>query len=101
MQTNRQERLRSANRRLRRGRKATGRIVVSALGFGVAYYFDTQNGRLRRKRLEEMVHRAVGNIDTVRASEVGDAPPMFHPVLHALREEGRVRHLNARVEAAR
>jgi hypothetical protein len=68
-----------------------GRIVATALGFGVAYYFDTENGALRRKRLHQMVQRTVGDIDAVRASDVVDALPVFHPVLHALRAEGRAR----------
>jgi hypothetical protein len=100
MQMNRQELLRSASRRLRRGKRVTGRIVASALGFGVAYYFDTQNGATRRKRLQQMVQRTVGNIDGVRASDVEDAPPVFRPVLHALRADGRA-HRTAHVEAAR
>ncbi len=94
----RQELLRSANRRMLRVRRATGRIVVSALGFGVAYYFDTENGALRWKRLHEMVQRALGNVDAVRASDVGDAPPVFEPVLRALRAERRG---TGRVEAVR
>jgi hypothetical protein len=108
MQINRQERLRSANRRVRRGRRTTGRIVVSALGFGVAYYgfgvayyIDTENGRLRRKRLRQTAQRTFGNIDTVLASDVGDAPPVFDPVLHAFRAEGRDRRRAERVEAVR
>jgi hypothetical protein len=42
MHEHRQELLRSATRRIQRGRKTTGRIVASALGFSVAYYFDSQ-----------------------------------------------------------
>ena len=51
MHINRQELLSSATRRMRRARRTTGRILVSALGFGVAYYFDTENGEVRRQRL--------------------------------------------------
>lgn len=97
----RQELIRSANRRVLRARRATGRIVVSALGFGVAYYFDTENGALRRKRLHQMVQRIVGNLDVVQASDVGDAPPEFDPMLHALRTERHARRGTQRVEAAR
>ena len=50
--------LRSASRRIQRGRKTTGRIVASALGFGVAYYFDAENGALRRKRLQHALRGA-------------------------------------------
>jgi hypothetical protein len=101
MQMNRQELLRSASKRVRRGKRTTGRIVVSALGFGVAYYFDRENGGLRRKRLRQMVEQTIGNVDAVRATEMGDAPPVFHPVLHALRSEGRARHRTEHVEAVR
>jgi hypothetical protein len=95
----RQELLRSANRRVLRARRATGRIVVSALGFGVAYYFDTENGAVRRKRLHEMVQRTVRNIEAVRASDVGDAPPVFDPVVQAFRAEGRTGRGTEHVEA--
>jgi hypothetical protein len=97
----RQELLRSANRRVLRARRATGRIVVSALGFGVAYYFDPENGALRRKRLQQRIRRTAGNMDAVRASDVGDAPPVFDPVLRALRAERHARRGTERVEVVR
>ncbi len=75
--------------------------MVSALGFGVAYYFDTENGALRRKRLHQMVQRTVGNIEAARAPDVVDAPPVFDPVLHALHAEGRARRGTERVESVR
>ena len=83
MQMNRQELLRSASRRVRRGRKTTGRIVVSALGFGAAYYFDTENGSVRRKRLHQMLQRTVHNIESSMAPHAGDLPPVFPPVLRS------------------
>ncbi len=102
MRTNRQELLRSVSRRVRRGRRATGRLVVSALGFGVAYYFDTENGGLRRKRLQGTVHRVVADISSARASEDGGGlSPVFVPVLHALRGEGRATRGTGRVQAVR
>ncbi len=101
MRMNRQDLLRSASRRVRRGRRATGRIVVSALGFGVAYYFDTENGGLRRKRLHETMHRVVTDIRSARTSEDGGASPVFHPGLHAPRGEGRAHGGTGRVEAVR
>lgn len=88
MQTHRQELLRSASRRVRRGRRATGRIVVSALGFGLAYYFDTENGELRRKHLQQTVQRAVRALSDAMAPDGGDAPPVFNPVLRSHRSEG-------------
>jgi hypothetical protein len=87
MQTHRQELLRSASRRVRRGRRATGRIVVSALGFGMAYYFDAENGELRRKHLFQTVQRTVRALSDTVAPDAGDAPPVFHPVLRAHRSE--------------
>ncbi len=101
MQINRRERLRSANRRVLRARRATGRIVASALGFGVAYYFDTENGALRRKRLHQAVQRTVGKVDAVRASDVGDTPPVFDPMLRALGTERRARGGTERIETVR
>jgi hypothetical protein len=101
MQINRQKLLRSASRRVRRGRRATGRIVVSAIGFGVAYYLDTENGGLRRKRLHETLRRVVADISSARTSEDGGLAPVFHPVLHALGGDGRARGGTGRVEAVR
>ena len=98
MQMNRQELLRSVSRRVRRGRRATGRIVVSALGFGVAYYFDTESGDLRRKRLRETMHRVVADISSARMSEGRGLSPVVHPVLHAFRVEGRLGGRTACVE---
>jgi hypothetical protein len=85
MQKHRQELLSSANRRIRRGRKTTGRIVVSALGFGVAYYFDMENGAARRKKLHDLLRRTVRNIESGLDPEVDDAPPVFPPVLRTHR----------------
>jgi hypothetical protein len=99
MQVNRQKLVRSASRRVRRGRRATGRIVVSALGFGVAYYFDTENGGHRRKRLHETLHRVVADISSARTSKDGGVSPVLHPVLHARRGWGPARGGTERVEA--
>src|SRR5271157_1959286 len=85
MHMKRQELLRSANRRARRARRTMGRIVVFALGFGVAYYFDTENGGARRTRLRELLQRTARNLDSVSSSEVGDPPPVFNPVMRGLR----------------
>lgn len=101
MQINRQKLLRSASRRVRRGRRATGRVVVSALGFGVAYYFDTENGGLRRKRLHETLHRVVADLDSARASGDRGLSPVFRPLRHALRGEGRARGGTGDVEPVR
>ena len=87
MHINRQELISSANRRARRARRTTGRIVVSALGFGVAYYFDTENGDRRRKRLYGALQRTARSIDSVLAPEAGDPPPVFTPLLRALKPD--------------
>jgi hypothetical protein len=50
--------------------------------------------------MQQQVQRTLGTIDAVRASDVGSAPPVFHPVLHALRAEGRA-HRAGHVEVAR
>jgi hypothetical protein len=101
MQTNRQELVRSARRRVQRGTKTTGRIVASALGFGVAYHFDAENGGLRRKRLHRTVHSAARSIGARLAPDVGDAPVVFHPVLRSDRMEGMVPLAGKRVGAGR
>jgi hypothetical protein len=101
MRMNRQEVLHSASRRVRRGRRATGRLAVSALGFGVAYYFDTENGGLRRKRLQGTVHRVMENIAAAELSEDGRLPTVLHPALRVRRAEDRVDGRAARVEEMR
>ena len=87
MQMHRQELLSSANRRIRRGRKTTGRIVVSAFGFAVAYYLDTENGAARRKRLSQFLQRTAHTIESGLAPEVDDPPAVFPPVLRTHRPE--------------
>jgi hypothetical protein len=62
--------------------------VVSALGFGMAYYFDTENGELRRKRLRQTVQQTVRALSDAMGPDAGDAPPVFHPVLRSHRSEG-------------
>jgi hypothetical protein len=101
MQTNRQELVRSARRRMQRGRKTTGRIVASALGFGVAYYFDSENGALRRKRLHDAVQTALRDLSLLAAPDVGDQPVVFHPVFKGDRVLGLVSSGKQRVEAVR
>ena len=81
----RQELVSSANRRMRRARRTTGRVLVSALGFGMAYYFDTENGGQRRTQLRHALRRAARGVDAVLTAEVGDPPPVFYPVLRGMR----------------
>jgi hypothetical protein len=101
MQTNRQELVQSARRRVQRGRKTTGRIVASALGFAMAYYFDAESGGERRKRLHHLVQHAARDVSARMAPDVVDPPVVFDPVL---RRHGVQRDLpatGARVEAVR
>ena len=72
MHTHRQELLRSAIRQIQRGRKTTGRIVASALGFSVAYYFDPESGGLRRKRLQYAVRGYFRQINDASAPDMDD-----------------------------
>ncbi len=85
MHMKRQELLSSANRRVRRARRTTGRILVSVLGFGVAYYFDSENGGARREQLQHSLRRAARHIDSALTSEVGDPPAVFNPMLRGYR----------------
>ncbi len=87
MHINRQELISSASRRTRRARRTTGRILVSALGFGVAYYFDTENGDRRRKRLHVALQHGVRFIESALDAEAGDPPPILTPVLRAFRTD--------------
>jgi len=110
MHINRQELISSASRRGRRARRTTGRILVSALGFGVAYYFDPENGALRRKRLHQLLQRVAQRVDAALAPEAGDPPPDVPSIRRALRPESepdlgshspaRAQDLPPRAEAA-
>ncbi len=84
MHTTRQELFSSASRRARRARRTSGRILVSALGFGMAYYFDTENGAARRTQLRHWLQQTARTVDSVLTSEVGDPPPVFSPVWRGL-----------------
>jgi hypothetical protein len=84
MHINRQELISSTVGRARRARRTSGRILVSALGFGVAYYFDTENGDGRRKRLYEALQRGSRSIGLVLAPGAGDPPPLFTPLVRTL-----------------
>jgi hypothetical protein len=88
MHVNRQELFSSAGRRTRRARRTTGRILVSALGFGVAYYFDNENGGARRKQLRHWLRGVARHIDSVFDSEAGDPPPVVYPALHGVPDRG-------------
>jgi hypothetical protein len=82
MQKHRQELLRSVTRRIQRGRKTTGRFVASALGFGVAYYFDAANGGSRRNQLHGALRHLFRQVNGTLAPDVADLPA-FPPVLVA------------------
>ena len=91
----------SARRRVQRGRKTTGRIVASALGFAMAYYFDAENGEERRKRLHHVAQRAARDVSARLAPDVGDPPVVFHPVLRRHQVQGNAPAAGERVGAAR
>jgi hypothetical protein len=92
MQTNRQEIVRAARRRVHRGRMTTGRIVASAVGFGVAYYFDAENGGLRRKRLHRTMDHAARSVGARLVPHAGEPPVVFDPLLPSDRAEGIIPH---------
>jgi hypothetical protein len=82
-----QELMSSAIRHARRVRRTTGRLVVSGLGFGLAYYFDAENGAARREQLRQSLRRVALTIDSVWAPETGDPPAVFTPLLRGLSSE--------------
>jgi hypothetical protein len=90
MQHTQQEFIGSAIKHARRARRTTDRIAVFALGFGVAYYFDTEKGRARREQLRRSLLRTAATVDAVMTSDVIDAPPVFHPLLGGQAAEERV-----------
>ncbi len=84
MHIDRQGIMRSASRRAQRAKKTSGRIVVSAVGFGLAYYFDTENGGARRAQLRDALRRAAGTIDSALSLQAREPPPTFAPLLRGL-----------------
>ena len=84
MSDNRQRLTTSAIRHARRVRRTTGRVVVSAFGFGVAYYLDMENGAERRRQLQRVLRRTATTLNSVLAPRVEDPPPVFHPLLRGL-----------------
>jgi hypothetical protein len=47
------ETLGAARVRAHKAKKTAGRLVVSGVGFSVAYFFDPEHGHARRKRARE------------------------------------------------
>ena len=47
----------AARGHVHRARKSTGRLLVSGLGFSVAYFFDPDHGSARRKQAIEVVNQ--------------------------------------------
>jgi hypothetical protein len=87
MHDTRQELISSTIRHARRARRTTGRLLVSGFGFGLAYYFDSENGAARREQLRGVLRRTALTIDSVWAPETGDPPPVFTPLLRGLGAE--------------
>jgi hypothetical protein len=77
----------SAIKQARRVRRTTGRLVVSGLGFGLAYFFDAENGGARREQLRRSLRRTAFTIDSVWAPAAGDPPAVFTPLLRGLSAE--------------
>jgi hypothetical protein len=75
----------AASRGARKAKRASGRLLVSALGFALAYYFDSANGSARRQRLRGQLRAAARGIDGMFTADrtVEDAPPVFYPLLQS------------------
>jgi hypothetical protein len=87
MDVNREQLLRDAVRRAQRARRTTGRIVVSAIGVGLAYYFDPESGGVRRRRLRDSLRRTARHIDAAFDPNSDTLAPMFSPLLRGLPQE--------------
>jgi hypothetical protein len=77
--------LKGFGRRARRVERTSERILATALGFGLAYYFDTENGSARRQKLRRQLRRVTDRIDAVLAADPvpADIPPVFYPLLRS------------------
>jgi hypothetical protein len=77
--------LNALTRQAETAKRRSGRIVVSALGFALAYYFDTTNGPARRRQLHAQLRSAARKIHGAFAPDhaVADAPAVFSPLLQS------------------
>ncbi len=78
-----------------------GRFVVAAIGSGMAYSFDSENGARRRKELHRTVHRVIRNANAGMGPDAVDPPPVFHPVLGAQSGQSRSGRPAGQLQAAR
>jgi hypothetical protein len=65
----------AARRRVHRVKRSTGRLLIAGLGFSVAYFLDSSQGRARRQQMVGLLRRARGShvgADAVRP--VPDVP---------------------------
>ena len=85
MNFQRRDMFQAASRGARKAKSASGRLLVSALGFALAYYFDSANGSVRRQRLRGQLRAAARGIDGMFTPDrtVEDAPPVFYPLLQS------------------
>ena len=100
MHTTRDELLRWASRRASRARRTWGRILVSALGFAMAYYLDPENGGARRRELQRRLRQVARSTGPVVPPDAGDPPPVFSPLWHGLRAMEPAAGAPGTVEAA-
>jgi hypothetical protein len=82
MNIERRDVFQAASRGARKAKRASGRLLMSALGFGLAYYFDSANGHARRQRLRGQLRAAARRIDGMFTADpaLEDAPPAFYPL---------------------
>jgi hypothetical protein len=67
-------------------RKSAGRVVLSGLGFSVAYFFDPDHGSARRKQAVEVVNhlrRATARVKTRRSRQTPPASTKAAPSVAA------------------
>jgi hypothetical protein len=73
--------------------------VVSALGFGAAYYLDPENGGSRRTSLSQRAKRSLHLLSDALAPDIEDPPVVDSPFLRTQPDLVRVRPMRGRVGA--
>ena len=57
MERNRRHTVPAARKHVNRVKRSTERLLIAGLGFSVAYFFDTAQGRARRKPIADAIRR--------------------------------------------